>query len=175
MNEKIEQQTIIENYLMDVRKKLPHWLKDQRKDVEDIIQQLEDHIWDKAYELSNDKNPTITQIQFVISQMGTPREIASEYKRRGKPKIYITEEFFPWYWKTLVGTGIFSLLVIFLALGLSIGIDPAGEIAKNFAINTSLGLLITFNIVTGKKIVSKNDHKAPNPVAIIPPMMSSTF
>ena len=33
MNEDVEQKTIIENYLMDVRKKLPHWLKDQRKDV----------------------------------------------------------------------------------------------------------------------------------------------
>ena len=144
----IEQKTIIRNYLDEVRKKLPHWVKDQRKDVQDIIDELEDHIWDKATELAQGQDPTAIQIQFVISEMGTPKDIAREYRHRGKPKIFITEELFPWYWKTLAGAGALSFVVTIITMIFSIGIDSASEIAKNFAIGLSLGLLITFNVVT---------------------------
>ncbi|NHJ46320.1 MAG: hypothetical protein FK733_00900 [Asgard group archaeon] len=149
MNDKLTEQTIIiKNFIDDVRKKLPYRMKSQRKDVNDIIEELEEHIWDKANELAQGQDPSVDQIFFVISQMGSPREIAKEYRHRGKPKIFITDELFSWYWKTLAVAGALTFVVILLSALLSIKVNTPLEITKNFFIWLSLGLLVVFNLIS---------------------------
>jgi len=155
MNDNLtEQKTIIRNYLEEVRKKLPHWLKDQRKDVQDIIDELEDHIWDKATELAQGQNPTATQILFVISEMGAPKDIAREYRHRGKPKFFITEELFAWYWKTLAGASALSFVIVILSMIFSFGIDSASS-CLNSAVSPLSASLPCFVLPVGFPFFSK--------------------
>jgi hypothetical protein len=107
MSEKIMEKTIKE-YLKEVKAKLPDWLK-EKKEHKDILAELEEHIWSKAEELSETGNPTESSVKSAISHMGTPESIAKEYKRRGTPKVYITEEMWPLYTKVLLI--VFSVIV----------------------------------------------------------------
>lgn len=97
-----ENQKLIKEFLDEVERKLPFWLKDEKKNVEDILEELETHIWDRATELADGENPSLEDIKQVINQMGTPSKIAGEYKRRGKPKFFITEELWTGYTKVIM-------------------------------------------------------------------------
>ena len=91
-----DMEKLINEFLKDVKTKLPEWLKD-KKEHKEILAELEDHIWSKAEELSETSRPTLETVQIAIDHMGTPESIAKEYKRRGTPKFYITEELWPYY------------------------------------------------------------------------------
>jgi hypothetical protein len=105
----------IKKFLDDVKEKLPEWLKEKKKEVKEILDELEEHVWDKAVEIAGHDNPEDGHFSMAIEQMGTPASIAREYKRRGTPKYFITEELWPYYTKTL---GIVTLVfVIFNLIG----------------------------------------------------------
>jgi len=110
MSEK-KMEEMIKEFLKQVKNKLPDWLKDKTREVKDIMDELEEHIWSKAEELSGIGYPTEDSIRMAIAHMGTPESIAKEYKRRGTPKIYITEELWPLYKKVLI-----TIVLIILAL-----------------------------------------------------------
>jgi len=93
--------SLVKDFLKNVKKKLPEWLKEKKKEVKDILVELEEHIWEKAEELSGMAQPTEDSVRLAIAHMGTPESIAREYKRRGTPKYYITEELWPLYTKVL--------------------------------------------------------------------------
>jgi hypothetical protein len=99
MSEK-NMQNIVKEYLKNVKSKLPEWLK-EKKEHNEILAELEDHIWSKAEELSETGQATLNSVQIAITHMGTPESIAKEYKRRGTPKVYITEELWPSYVRVL--------------------------------------------------------------------------
>ena len=82
---------MIKSYLKDVKKALPDWLK-EKKEHKEILADLKKHIWQKASELSANNRPTDVSVSLAIESMGKPETIAKEYKRRGKPKVYITKE-----------------------------------------------------------------------------------
>ncbi|KKL53878.1 hypothetical protein LCGC14_2271030, partial [marine sediment metagenome] len=116
MSEK-EIQTIIKVYLKDVKKALPEWLKDKNEHKEFLLE-LEEHILNKVEELSGNSQPTVEFVRIAIEHMGTPESIAKEYKRRGTPKFYITEELWPTYknvlavvFSVIIGITIISLIL----------------------------------------------------------------
>ena len=120
MNEKDERNREIKDFLKQIEEKLPGWLKDHKKELKNIKAELEEHIWDKAEDLARGEGgePNIIHVRTAIAQMGSPRAIAKEYKKRGTPKIYITEELYPYYIKILriiisvvVGLNIIGLIV----------------------------------------------------------------
>ena len=92
---------LVKDFLRNVKAKLPDWLK-EKKEHKEILAELEEHIWNKAEELSETGQPTLNTVQVAIDHMGTPENIAKEYKRRGTPKFYITEEMWPLYKKVLL-------------------------------------------------------------------------
>jgi len=148
MSEK-EMADLIKEYLKEVKSKLPEWLKD-KKEHKDILAELEEHIWSKAEELSGMEQPTVEFVQTAISHMGTPESIAKEYKRRGTPKYYITEELWPYYLKILafafsvvIGLSIFSQ-VMNLIFG-NIGI---GEFFGGIFQGIQIGCLAVFAIIS---------------------------
>ncbi len=106
-------EAMVKKYLKNVKEKLPEWLKDKKKEVKDILAELEGHIWEKAEELSDINQPTEDSVRLAIAHMGTPESIAREYKRRGTPKYYITEELWPLYTKILK-----IILVVIIAIAI---------------------------------------------------------
>ena len=100
---------MVKDYLKKIKEKLPEWLKEDKEELKDVLSEIEEHIWDKAEELSENGDPTESSIQLALSYMGTPESIAKEFKRRGVPKVYITEDLWPLYTRVL---GILSAVVV---------------------------------------------------------------
>lgn len=137
---------MIKEYLKQVKEKLPEWLKD-KKEHNEILAELEDHIWSKAEELSQTGQPSLDSVRKAIDHMGTPESIAKEYKRRGTPKVYITEELWPYYKKVI--SGVFSLIIIIAVI-----VWIVNMIFGNFdtfwdgVMGVQIGLLIAFAVIT---------------------------
>ena len=85
---------IINNYLTQVYKKLPEWLKLKKEEVDKILNDLESQILNEARNISGGQEPSDVEIQQALMQMSTPESIAKVYKLRGTPKLYITMLFF---------------------------------------------------------------------------------
>ncbi|MFX1571036.1 MAG: hypothetical protein ACFFCV_22075 [Promethearchaeota archaeon] len=140
---------MIKDYLKEVKSKLPEWLKDKKEHTE-ILAELEDHIWSKAEELSGMGQPTVESVQMAISHMGTPENIAKEYKRRGTPKVYITMELWPYYLKALgilfavvIGITLISQVVDFI-----FGNVDIGQFFGNIFLGIQNGCFAIFAIIT---------------------------
>ncbi len=149
MSEKIMEKTIKE-YLKEVKAKLPDWIKD-KKEHKDILAELEEHIWSKAEELSETGHPTESSVKLAITHMGAPESIAKEYKRRGTPKVYITEEMWPLYTKVLMI--VFSVIVAInivsqIVFNLILGGDPFIEVLGSLIMAIQGGLVISFVIIS---------------------------
>ncbi len=148
MNEENNQnknQELINNFLAEVERKLPFWLKDQKEDIEEILEELETHIWDKATVLAEELEPSEHHIRQAIDQMGSPSKIASEYKRRGKPKYYITEELFPLYTRVMIITAAVSIGINLLIFVFSFASSKSvGDIFGSFfsGVFTSIAIAI---------------------------------
>ena len=136
-------------YLREIEKDLPDWLKN-KKEHKEILADLEEHIWSKAAELSENGQPNQESVSLAIDHMGTPQNIVKEYKRRGEPKFYITKELWSMYIKTLsiviaiiVGVTIFSLIISFLT-----EIVSFETLVVGLASGIQSSLLLAFTIVS---------------------------
>jgi len=149
MSEKIMEKTIKE-YLKEVKAKLPEWIKD-KKEHKDILSELEEHIWSKAEELSETGHPTESSVKLAITHMGAPESIAKEYKRRGTPKVYITEEMWSLYTKVLLI--VFSVIVAInivtrIVFDLILGGELFIKVLLSIISDIQGGLVITFVIIS---------------------------
>ena len=118
MSEELNQTQIVEEFLKIVKKKLPGWLKDNKAELKDVLSELESHIWEKSEEIAGGKDIQIHHVQQAVQAMGNPRDIAAEYKKRGTPKIWISQELFPSYLKVfgivfavIVGVNLISFII----------------------------------------------------------------
>ncbi|MHA1505478.1 MAG: HAAS signaling domain-containing protein, partial [Candidatus Heimdallarchaeota archaeon] len=142
------EQKLVNDFLNEVRRRLPFWLKDVKEDVDEIIEELENHIWDRATELADGQEPSPDQIEQVINQMGSPRKIASEYKRRGKPKYFITEELWPQYQRSMLIFGAVLVGINIIIAFARIGSHSAGEIFGGLFQGIFTSLAISLIITT---------------------------
>ena len=151
MNEirNVNVENMIKSYLKDVKKALPEWLKD-KKEHKEILVDLEEHLLQKASELSSDNEPTEESIRLAIESMGKPETIAKEYKRRGEPKVYITKEMWPLYTKVLfiVFAVIISLQVFGLFVSALTELVNFWEMIGGLVAGIQGGILFSFTIVT---------------------------
>ena len=102
---------IINDYLKQVYKKFPEWLKLKKIEVDKILKDLEDQILSEARNIGGGQEPSDVEIQQALLTMSTPESIAKIYKLRGTPKLYITEELFDFYIRTLI---LFFLIIIII-------------------------------------------------------------
>ncbi|MCG3224050.1 MAG: hypothetical protein H7647_06255 [Candidatus Heimdallarchaeota archaeon] len=145
MNNIQQQETLVKEFKEQVVKKLPIWIKTSSTERKDVLDELESHIWDKAEELAQGGTITSLHVREAIALMGSPREIAKEYGRRGTPKIYITEELFPWYYKSVIIIVSVNIFVNLLFMAFSFGGEnTAGQVVGEFFADTVIGLVFGF-------------------------------
>ena len=142
-------QNLVKEYLKNVKAKLPEWLK-EKKEHKEILAELEEHIWNKAEELSETGHSTLETVQTAIDHMGTPESIAKEYKRRGTPKFYITEELWSIYKNVLSFVFLVIVLINIIIPILNVIFDntSGGEIFESVATGLLMGFLGSFAVIT---------------------------
>ena len=141
-----EVEKIFENYLKKIKEKLPDWLTDDKEELEGVLGELEDHLRNKAEELSDIGHPTPQSARLAIAHLGSPSSIAKEYKRRGTPHIYITKELWPIYKKVLyiVFPILASLLTFSIVFNLFTGnFEDAANFIQYYTAFASAFLIIT--------------------------------
>ena len=145
----IEMQNLVKEYLQNIKAKLPDWLK-EKKEHKEILAELEEHLWNKAEELSETGEPTLNSIQSAIERMGTPESIAREYKRRGTPKFYITEEMWPLYKKVLFIVFMVIIVINIIIPIVNVFFDSISgkQIFEDVATGIQMGLLGSFVVIT---------------------------
>ncbi len=113
----IEDIGIINKYLCEIKKNLPFSIRIRKDETNCILEEIEDHIWEKVIENIGNRDPRTEDVEFALSEMGSPIDIAKGFSIRSTPFLYISEGFFPIYlrWsKILFG---FFLLSIFILSG----------------------------------------------------------
>ncbi|MHA1945466.1 MAG: HAAS signaling domain-containing protein [Candidatus Hodarchaeales archaeon] len=114
-----ENKKLVNSFLNEIRKQLPDWLKDDKAKLEDILLEISSHIWDSAQEIAGTDDPDSASIQKAINKLGSPKEIARSYKKRGTPKYFISEELWPTYSKVngfLIAITFTVILIVQLVL-----------------------------------------------------------
>jgi hypothetical protein len=144
----IESRELIDNYKKEVKGKLPIWLKTNDEEVVDFLVELEDHILDKASELAEGSDPQVMHVREAIVQMGTPKQIAKEFRTRGTPKFYITEELWPWFYRSLIFAGIVSVLVTMITMAFKLGKGDTGAIVGTAFWEMFVGFAFAFAAIS---------------------------
>lgn len=122
MTNMIEDAEIISKYLCQIKKSLPLWLRLRKNELYSILDEIEEHIWEKVIEIADDKEPNEDDIQIAISQMGEPQDIAGRFASISTPHIYISEELYPFYRKycKILVWSFLLWIIVFVTLNLFI-------------------------------------------------------
>jgi hypothetical protein len=147
-----EEEKLITEYLKEIELKLPFWLKNDPEELKNVLEEHKQHIEEKVAALEESGLPKGEAIRKTIYEMGSPSQIAREYKRRGTPKFFISEEIWPTYLNVLryaeyIVGAIFAIVITVNALvtGLTGGDWLGGILA-------GLASLITWSIMVAAGI-----------------------
>jgi len=134
---------VVNEFLTQVKDRMPVWIRWKEKEYECIIKELELHIWEKAIDNAHGIPPNDSHLQLAIAEMGSPESITSEYVRKSTPKLYITKELLPYYLKSIK-----NLLITTILLHLFIIIWPALRwfILPVFTVDIEINPLILYII-----------------------------
>ncbi|MFX1554401.1 MAG: hypothetical protein ACFFBV_10790 [Promethearchaeota archaeon] len=166
---------MINTYLSQVRKKFPEWLKPKQEEVDKILKDLENQIFNEARIVSEGQEPTDADIQQALFQIGSPESIAKLYKRRGTPKLYITEELFDFYLRTMF---LFFIIVIAITVIVSIFqffLEPWWEVLGGMFTGMWIGCLITAIIITVVFVYFSMEGFLPEDFGVIPSRLALIF
>jgi len=143
MEELIGTSKAVNEFLTQVKDRMPVWIRWKEKEFECIIKELELHIWEKAIDTANGIPPNDSHLQLAIAEMGSPESITSEYVRKSTPKLYITKELLPYYLKSIK-----NLLIATIFLHLFIIIRPGllGFILPVFTVVIEINPFILYSI-----------------------------
>ena len=111
MEEIIGTSKAVNEFLTQVKDRMPVWIRWKEKEFECIIKELELHIWERAIDNAHGIPLKESNLQIAIAEMGTPESITSEYVRKSTPKLYITKELLPYYLKSIKNLLIATLLL----------------------------------------------------------------
>ena len=99
--ELIREAELINHYLCEIKNNLPLWIRLNKRELNEILDEIEDHIWEKAVENSENQSPNEIDLQIAISQIGDPKMIANKYTARSTPRVFISKELYPYYLRYL--------------------------------------------------------------------------
>jgi ABC-type multidrug transport system fused ATPase/permease subunit len=166
---------IINNYLTQVYKKLPEWLQLKKEEVDKILKDLEAQILSLAINISGSPEPSDVEIQQALMQMSTPESIAKIYKLRGTPKLYITEELFDFYIRTML---FFFIIVIAINIIVSIFqffFQPWWQVLGSMFTGMWIGCLITAIVITILFVYFSMQGFLPEDFGVIPSRLALIF
>jgi len=166
---------IINNYLTQVYKKLPEWLKLKKEEVDKILKDLEAQILNEAKKIGGGQEPSEVEIQQALMQMSTPESIAKVYKLRGTPKLYITEELFDFYIRTML---FFFIIVIGINVIVSIFqffFQPWWQVLGSMFTGMWIGCLITAIVITILFVYFSMQGFLPEDFGVIPSRLALIF
>lgn len=169
------EKNVIDEYLAQVKKKLPEWLKWKQGEVQKILDDLKSQIIDKAKELSGEIEPSPEAINEAMIRLGPPDTIAKSYKSRGTPKLYITEELSEFYLRTIF---FFWMLIFFINLiiaAFQFFFIPWWVVLGNMFSGIWIGCLIAAVIITIAFVWFSMEGFLPEDFGIIPGRLSLIF
>ncbi|MFX0152373.1 MAG: hypothetical protein ACFFAJ_16420, partial [Candidatus Hodarchaeota archaeon] len=123
----VKNKILVDNFLKEIKKHLPEWIKNNDEKLEDVLFDISSHIWDSAQEIAGSNEPDPISIQKAINRLGTPKEIASSYKKRGTPKYFISEELWPIYSKV---NAILAFIVLIIVITVQIVIVEPNNLSQ---------------------------------------------
>lgn len=158
----------VEEFLEKVKNKFPEWLKAKPDQVDEILNDLEDQVIDKAREISSMTEPDRKAIKKAIYLIGTPESIAKVYKKRGTPKFYITEELWDFYLRALIFSMAVVVIVSFIRVIVQIFFTPWYVLLGDFLSGVYIGFLIVTVIITGLFVFLSMEGYLPEDFGEIP-------
>ncbi|NHJ23121.1 MAG: hypothetical protein EAX89_01000 [Candidatus Lokiarchaeota archaeon] len=165
----------IQEYLAQVKKKLPEWLKWKQGEVQNILDDLKSQIIEKAKEISGEIEPTSESINEAMIRLGAPETIAKSYKRRGTPKFYITEELSEFYLRTIF---FFWLLIFFINIiiaAFQFFFIPWWTVLGNMFSGIWIGCLIAAVVITIAFVWFSMEGFLPEDFGIVPGRLALIF
>lgn len=111
MNEKEDTKRLVREYLTQVEEQFPGWLEKKEEKEEEILSEIEDRIYETAKNISEQGKVTETSVKNAIRQLGPPKSVVREYTQRGTPKVFITEEWWPYYKKWMLASAIVVIIL----------------------------------------------------------------
>ena len=146
----IKEAEMINQYLCEIRNNLPLWIRLNKTELNEILDEIEDHIWEIAIENTENKKPNETDLQIAISQIGNPKELANKYTAKSTPRVFISKELWPFflrYLKILLFSCIFSMFFpfawAFVVFGVNLELLSFYIRLYLLIIYSSLGLVIS--------------------------------
>lgn len=147
LSDKEGTERLIHAYLTKVEKHFPGWLEKKDAKQEEILSQIEERIQETAENISEEKKITESSVKHAISQIGTPKSVLREYIQRGTPKIFITEEWWPYYKKWMIGIAAVVILLHIASFLFNLFMGRMMEAFSSLNIFTSL-LVVAFVITS---------------------------
>ena len=171
----VTENVILKDFINQVKKKLPEWLKWKEEDLKYILDDLEQQVIKEANLIAAGAEPSNQDFKEAIDRMGTPESIAKLYKRRGTPKYFITEELFEFYLRTLFFFwGIIILINIVVAV-FQIFVSPWWEILGSAFSGVWIGCLISAVVITIAFVYFSYEGFLPEDFGIIPKRLALIF
>ncbi|TFG03982.1 MAG: hypothetical protein EU542_00270 [Promethearchaeota archaeon] len=166
---------ILKDYIDQVKKKMPEWLKWKEEQLKLILDDLKKQVIYEANQIAVGGEPTNKDFQEAIDHMGSPESIAKLYKRRGKPKYFITEELFEFYLRTLFFFwGIIILINIVVAV-FQVFVSPWWEIIGSAFSGIWVGCLISAVVITIVFVYFSYEGFLPEDFGIFPKRLALIF
>lgn len=171
----LRENATIKNYLDQVKKKLPEWLKWKEVELNNVLTDLENQIETEVEVASSGREPTNSDIQEALNRMGSPEGIAKLYKHRGTPKFYITEELFEFYLRSLTFFSVIVVLINIIVAVAQIFFLPWWQVLLGFVSGIWMGVLITAIVITIVFVYFSIEGFLPEDFGIIPKRLALLF
>ncbi|MFW9996318.1 MAG: hypothetical protein ACFFD4_30025 [Candidatus Odinarchaeota archaeon] len=152
-----ENKKLVDNFLREIKKNLPEWIKRDEERVEDILLEIGSHIWDSAAEIAESEDPDPASIQEAMDRLGSPKEVAKNYKKRGTPKYFISEELWSTYKKVILYLTAIIFTVIIIVQVVLVEPDNFLQALIN-GFTTSYPVILTFIVVITAIFVGLSDE-----------------
>ncbi|MHA1104426.1 MAG: cell envelope integrity protein TolA [Promethearchaeota archaeon] len=167
---------LLVDFLAQVKKKLPEWLKWKEEEVKDIIDDLEAQIINEARIIAGGDEPSDKDLRHAIINFGTPESIAKPYKSRGTPKLFLTQELYEFYLRSLFFFfGIIIFINIIVSIFRFIFDPPWWNVLGDMLSSMWIGCLIAAAFITIVFVYFSMEGFLPEDFGIIPKRLALIF
>jgi len=166
---------LIDDFLTQIKRKLPEWLKWKEDEVQNILEDLKQQILNEAIFIANGYEPSNADIQQALIQIGTPENIANIYKKRGTPKLYITEELLDFYLRSL-----FFFWIIVISINIIVSVfqfffEPWWNVLGSMFTGIWISCLITAVVMTCVFVYFSMEGFLPEDFGVFPKRLALMF